>query len=150
MIYQGKVTMAFKQGCFIRKNTPELRAQLEKLGYEYSGFYKVDFSVLATTACNSHYSCVTDVLMDHPDDRIHWRNNRIDCGTNEKMFLALAAMRDDNDYMQWFICDDGESMFQVDKPGMSVEKYIHEYMDGWDTEGYRKATAKEIVEHFNN
>ena len=41
-------------------------------------------------------------------------------------------------------------MFKVDKLGMSVEKYIHEYMDGWDTEGYRKATAEEIVEHFKD
>lgn len=145
--------MAFKQGCFIRKNTPELRAQLEKLGYEFSGFYKVDFSVLATTACNSHYSCVTDVLMDHPDDHIHWRHNRIDCGTNEKAFLAIASLRNDTDRNQWFICKQeyiSTHSMNLVSPGTwqlntQFDKLTTSLKNLW-----RKATAKEIVEHFNN
>lgn len=133
--------MAFKQPCFIRKNTPELQKKLALLGYRQNIFDENDGPWLA-----ANYGLFISVYEGFqrlcPTD--------IDCGTNEKMFLAIAAMRDDSDYMQWFICDDGESMFQVDKPDMSVEKYIHEYMDAWDTEGYRKATAKEIVEHFKN
>lgn len=133
--------MAFKQGCFIRKNTPKLQKKLALLGYRRNIFDENDRPWLA-----ANYGLFISVYEGFqrvsPTD--------IDCGTNEKMFLALAAMRDDSDYMQWFICDDGESMFQVDKPDMSVEKYIHEYMDGWNTDGYRKATAKEIVEHFSN
>ena len=141
MIYQGEVTMAFKQECFIRKNTPELQKKLALLGYRHNIFDKNDRPWLA-----ANYGLFISV--DEGFQRLNLTD--IDCGTNEKMFLAIAAMRDDSDYMQWFICDDGESMFQVDKPDMSVEKYIHEYMDGWNTDGYRKATAKEIVEHFSN
>ena len=33
-------------------------------------------------------------------------------------------------------------MFKVDKPNMTMEKFIHNYMDGWDTTGARKATVK--------
>lgn len=135
--------MAFIQHCFIRKNTPELREKLEEIGRKllFSARYgcrKELFTMRGerglVQACNGLVSTKTI----------------IDCGTNEEMFLALAALRDDTDYMQWFICGDNESMFKVDKPDMSVEKYIHEYMDGWDTEGYRKATAEEIVEHFKD
>ena len=32
-------------------------------------------------------------------------NNLIDCDTNIDLFLAIAAIRDDSDYMQWFIYD---------------------------------------------
>lgn len=141
MIYQGEVTMAFKQECFIRKNTPELQKKLALLGYRHNIFDKNDRPWLA-----ANYGLFISV--DEGFQRLNPTD--IDCGTNEEMFLALAALRDDSDYMQWFICGDGESMFKVDKPGMTVDEYDHNYMDGWDTEGYRKATVEEIVEHFNN
>lgn len=133
--------MAFKQPCFIRKNTPELQKKLVLLGYRHNIFDENDRPWLA-----ANYGLFISV--DEGFQRLFPTD--IDCGTNEKMFLALAAMRDDSDYMQWFICDDGESMFQVDKPGMTVDEYDHNYMDGWNTDGYRKATAEEIVEHFSN
>ena len=70
-----------------------------------------------------------------------------DCINNEMLFLAIAALRDDNDFGQWFICDDNESMFLVDKPNMTMKEYIYNYM-GWDTSGARKATIEELIEHF--
>ena len=157
--------MAFIQPCFIRKNTPELRQKLEKLGYSVCECTSFKDSVWLdtathTTPCSSHGIGFWDETCDCEDVegacRIFLEENKkslnpkIDCGTNEEMFLALATLRDDTDYMQWFICGDNESMFKVDKPDMSVEKYIHEYMDGWDTDGYRKATAEEIIEHFKD
>ena len=80
----------------------------------------------------------------------YWYEDDFDCGTNEELFLALAALRDDTDYMQWFICDDNESMFKVDKSNMSMEEFVYNYMDGWDITGARKATVKEIIEHFQD
>ena len=135
--------MAFIQHCFIRKNTPELREKLEEIGRKLLfsaryGYRKELFTMRGERGLVQAYNGLAST------------KTIIDCGTNEDMFLALAALRDDTDYMQWFICGDNESMFKVDKPDMSVEKYIHEYMDGWDTEGYRKATAEEIVEHFKD
>ena len=135
--------MAFIQQCFIRKNTSELREKLEEIGRKLlfsarHGYGKVLVTMKGELGLVQSYDGFTS------------SKTTIDCGTNEGMFLALAALRDDADYMQWFICGDNESKFKVDKPDMSVEKYIHEYMDGWDTEGYRKATAEEIVEHFKD
>ena len=76
----------------------------------------------------------------------------VDCGENEELFLALSAMRDDSDYMQWFICKEeylgdglrvvpvGEWQLNVtkDKPTCGPNKL------------WRKATAEEIINHFNN
>lgn len=76
--------------------------------------------------------------------------NGIDCGDNEDLFLAIAALRDDSDYMQWFTSHEPEpndrSMFLCKSE--NVKDYIHNYMDGWDTEGMTKATVEELVEHF--
>ena len=49
MIYQGEVTMAFKQECFIRKNTPELQKKLALLGYRHNIFDKNDSSFLTNS-----------------------------------------------------------------------------------------------------
>lgn len=68
----------------------------------------------------------------------------IDCGTNETLFLALAALREDSDYMQWFI----------DKRGVFVQcRYgqIRKFIDRAAIHGYgwmRKATVEELINHF--
>lgn len=132
--------MKFLQHCFIRKNTPELRKKLESFGYRHN---ELDDGCRPWLAANHGMY----ISVDEGFQRLPLED--VDCGRNEELFLALAALNDKNDYGQWFICGDNESMFKVDKPGMSVEKYIHEYMDGWDTEGYRKATVEEIVKRFS-
>ena len=74
----------------------------------------------------------------------------IDCGTNEELFLAIAALRDDTDENQWFIMD--------------VEIYVDIPKGTWfqstDCNGGRcigiqievlychKATVDELIEHF--
>ena len=146
--------MTFIQPCFIRKNTPELRQKLAELGYSVCVCTSFKDAVWLDTAthtkpCSSHGIGFWDETCDCEDVegacRIFLEENKkslnpkIDCGTNEEMFLALAALRDDTDYMQWFICGDNESMFKVDKPDMSVEKYIHEYME----DGIRKDTVRQ-------
>lgn len=84
--------MAFTTSCFIRKNTPELREKLEELGYRLSTMaaagsadvLKTDIEGLVTS------SGLTKLEVT-------------DCGKNEELFLALAALRDDSDYMQWHV-----------------------------------------------
>ena len=139
--------MAFTQHCFIRKNTLELRKKLEELGYTNvpngrgEWFIPIEeLKYLITYPESGYYQGCNG----------YWYKDDFNCGTNEELFLALAAMRDDCDYMQWFICDDNESMFKVDAPDMSMPKFIHEYMDGWDVSGARKATVEEIIEHFKD
>ena len=133
--------MAFTQSCFIRKNTPELIKKLKELGYDYYTPNGIKSDNIVASLGFIFDICSVDTIKQA-------FNNCIDCGTNEELFLALAALRDDSDYMQWFICDDNESMFKVDKPDMSMSKFVREYMDGWDVSGARKATVEEIIKHF--
>ena len=148
--------MAFIQPCFIRKNTPELRKKLEELGYKpsYPIFqYPEVFKHIA--ACNffgSKYYGVSDDEVSHHGEIKDAIKNRgmIDCGTNEELFIALAALRDDTDVNQWFVMD--------------VEEYININQGDWfiatdrtkgkhigtqiDPMYCHKATIEEIIEHF--
>lgn len=66
----------------------------------------------------------------------------IDCGENIALFLAIAALRDDSDYMQWFT--DGEKWIQDKRDDYDVIKYGPS-----NPINFRKATINELMEHFN-
>ena len=150
--------MAFIQPCFIRKNSPELRKKLEELGYKpsYPIFqYPEVFKHIA--ACNffgSKYYGVSDDEVSHHGEIKDAIKNRgmIDCGTNEDLFLAIAALRDDTDINQQFIYNTignrvgkFETIEWVKCLDVKMENYfsydnIYKFM--------RKATVEELIEHF--
>ena len=60
----------------------------------------------------------------------------IDCGTNEELFLAIAALRDDSDRFQWFVDDFDDSIWQKSE---------------WNNANFtkaHKATLEELIKHF--
>lgn len=90
--------MSFTTPCFIRNNTPELRKKLEELGYKKDCHLPVDIDSSSIGVCTEEdgtFNSITDSAFPFLD--------KIDCGTNEPLFLAIAALRDDSDYMQWFV-----------------------------------------------
>ena len=124
--------MGFTTAAFIRRNTPELRKKLEELGYKRYGnpFQITDDSKLITTIDGEY------VPYNVPLD-----DSFIDCGTHEELFLAIAALRDDNDKYQcftdgyhWERCPDDKA-----------------YIPSWEAQ-YKtiphKATVEELIEHF--
>lgn len=117
--------MAFIQPCFIRKNTPELRKKLEELGYKMNLIYSPNEQNLYIGG--GVYSSANFI-----------DNYYLDCGTNEELFLALAALRDDSDYIQWFT--DGKLW---EKSNNDLPSH---YMQ---LEGH-KATVEEIIECFKD
>ena len=73
----------------------------------------------------------------------------IDCGDNEDLFLAISAISDHTDYMQWFILDASETY--PDKNGMMVfctkEDFWDEHLTGFYGT-WRKAGPDELVKYF--
>ena len=122
----------FIQPCFIRKNTPELIKKLEELGYNRHPSYGDNGQYLYLNRGFYHTNVVG---YSEEIERM------IDCGTNEELFLALAALRDDSNYMQWFT--DGEKWFKfggIIQNGFIIDKETHLL--------YHKASVEEIIEHF--
>lgn len=73
----------------------------------------------------------------------------IDCGTNEELFLAIAALRDDTNYMQWFVCTSDYKEF--DGKEWKVGDFdLNTCPDDFDNilPHWRKATVNELIEHF--
>lgn len=132
----------FTTSCFIRKNTFAIRAELCKLGYENS-IYSVVGDAIATSQITSHYTIINQKMYDDFNPHSTWSNNRIDCGDNEELFLALAALRDDKPDYQWFVWDDDEVAYNKFKQYIPGEPW----QDWWWFEVH-KATVKELIEHF--
>ena len=128
--------MGFTTPAFIRRNTPELRKKLEELGYRLFGEeLDEDLCIFTSPECGL-YNIEFFSNIPHPEE-----TDSIDCGTNENLFLAIAALRDDTDRKQWFtdgyhweICPDEVA-------------YINAWIDRY---GYspHKATVEELIEHF--
>lgn len=122
------MTPKFTTPCFIRKNTPELRKKLEELGYT------ILFSVRngcggGIRTCGGYASSTKA-----PNNA-----DIIDCGENERLFLALAALREDSDRFQWFCDDNGLwEMGESDLPSRYMQMNGH------------KATPDELISYFRS
>lgn len=150
--------MGFTTLCFIRKNTRELRKKLIELGYKSSRVIGDNEKLCLATGFNK-YTYITSEMFDSKDPHITWNcAGRIDCGTNEELFLAIAALRDDSNYMQWFIAESSLSVSFGDaigndhyfiEPKGSFFFWGIEYQNATIISGnFRKATVDELIEHF--
>ena len=140
------MTPKFTTPCYIRKNTSQLRKKLEELGYTLlpNGYaeWNIPIEELPYLQCN------TERNLPYYIGKNGWMDG-VDCGINEQLFLALAALRDDSDKSQWF-CDNEEEVYKsfFFCKDDDVEQHIHNEMDGWDCEDFHKATPAELIEHF--
>lgn len=137
----------------IRKNTQELRRGLEEFGYNIlnSGNTTLDAhnydgkgshkSIEEGKAIITSYGNLYGVIYDI--DTVT-KKGRIDCGTNEELFLAIAALRDDTDKYQWFT--DGDKWILCPKTKFSTY-WVYYHIDV-NTDTIHKATVNELIEHF--
>lgn len=158
----------FIQSCLIRKNTKELVDKIERLGYDYAengaGAWFIPLCELNYLAVNlyskGYYMGVNG----------KWDDSCYDCGTNEDLFLAMAALRDDSDKYQWFTNKKGDfnKSFSneflhfkfddkdigkiadaiINKTDIPISGKPLEPID--DTQDWHKATVQELIEYFKN
>lgn len=120
----------FTQKCFIRKNSEDLRKKLGLIGKR--SLCTIHDEIL-TTYLDCHYSLIN---LDGTIDMLS-EDGFIDCGTNEDLFLAIAALRDDSDKHQLFVDDYDDSIWQKSE---------------WNNANFtkaHKATVEELIKHFN-
>lgn len=138
--------MGFTTPCFIRKNTQELRRGLEELGYSHGKpkYYADDDNKYDFIMCNNGIFFLLSqknhvIRNGHPLKK----RGSVDCGTNEELFLAIAALRDDTDKYQWFT--DGDLWFKCGDEvcNETIEYYLNKY-----GRKIHKATVDELIEHF--
>ena len=128
------MTMGFTTPCFIRKSTKELTEKVYKLGgRDGRSFWHCGYLTLLL-AEKQQFTCLDD---EHGNAAMLIEKGFIDCGTNEELFLAIAALRDDTDKFQWFISPERVWVYNKDYDS------ILEVSLKW-----HKATVNELIEHF--
>lgn len=141
--------MKFKYSAFI-ENTPEMREWLVKLGYKgHAGDH--EFII----ASDGHYSG-TDLYMKvlYPC---------VNCYSNPSLFKAVTAVREDSDYMQWFVINQDYHIYKKGDFFQITYGYKHPvqglivmWKDGIGetfseidyNNRFHKATLSELQEHF--
>lgn len=130
------MTQKFTTPCFIRKSTAELRKKLEELGYKPSLSVNIKEPYLWTSENGIYYSSCNNLSQEYGE---YIGPYGIFCKDDEDLFLALAALREDSEYMQWFT--DGEFWdvnFRDDIP----------FCEQVGSNDFHKATVEELIEHF--
>lgn len=134
----------FTQSCFIRNANKNLIHFISTLGY--TPMYKTyrlnkEGSNLVLEGVTWHF---TD-SDNHP--------GCIDCGTNEELFLALAALQDDTDEGQWFVYPESDYWFKCDVSDIEAERNDPSTkmscQSAWFYKSH-KATPEELIKHFNH
>ena len=89
-----KMGYCFIQPCFIRVVNEDILDKLRDLGYfDMTGGIQTSEVKTITWAGNCCFGITGFELND---------KRYIDCGTNIDLFIALASLRNDTDYEQWF------------------------------------------------
>lgn len=135
--------MGFTTPCFILKNTLQLRAKLEGLGYRIGNKYCIDNNFLATDN-NEMFGIEEPYLPEECNGYIH-------CGFNEELFLAIAALRDDTDDSQWFVYPPENTWFICDDDDINYARAnIRDSVQAAWFHCSHKATVEELIEHFKS
>ena len=132
----------FKHSCFLYKNTPELRQYLDKIGYKYGG--------KATEFNQPYLYCSLDKYFECNSFPARY-HGIIDCAENENLFKAIAALRNNTDKNQWFICQEeyiSTHTMELVKVGTWQMNTQYDKLTYGLKHLWRKASVQELIEHF--
>ena len=138
----------FTTKCFIRKNTPELRGKLKKMGYRVCRCAE-ETTAVYLMAGHGDIHAVHDESVDIFEDEVKSGTCKlVDCGDNEQLFIAIAAMRDDTDKDQLFTngidwAIKREAARNLGLPGFEYLSFPRDV-----NTPLHKATIEEIMEQF--
>lgn len=148
------MTTQFTTPCYVRvedaTKRKEICAKLQEMGYKSLQLEQDGYGE-RIVACKNGAYCRFNT------GAVRIFRKYIDCGTDTELFLALAGMREDTDYMQWFIFNwdviegiydengrDTGGRIKVHSEGDMYLSFQSEIMSGV----VRRATAEEIINHY--
>lgn len=109
--------MKFNQPCFIRKNTPELIEYLQIIGYRTLHKRRLHLSAGIFVQPPNWYGG----FKDDPN----WDYEEIeDCGTNEDLFKAIAAISEELLEGQYIKADADFTVYCGDQAGNDLSRHL--------------------------
>lgn len=139
----------FTTHVFIRKNTLELRQKLNELWYEICPCSATGGDSWLYNIGNTIHAVGPEEQDIFIEDMKLFKRERVDCGTNDKLFLALAALRDDSDIDQLFTNDRDWTVYRDEtREGGLCGFEFFGFPSDFNIDNYHKATKEEIIEYF--
>ena len=145
----------FTTPCFVKIDDAHERAEIIKwltgIGYTFNACYNNAYEVAISPNSITRVIKVERRAESNFIDAVESSDIGIDCGTNIDLFKALAALRDDSDYMQWFVRDEPHDLFGkwIICEGDNWESDFYSWADNsYSLNMYHKATSDELVEYF--
>lgn len=153
--------MGFIQACFIRDNTSDIQENLKNIGYHICPCCNFKDAVwLSTLPSNGtvHGIGYTDetrpLTVEKELELFLYQNgnDKIDCGNNINLFLALASLRDDTDDKQIFVNGKGDwGIYHDDETENGLPGIEFGYLPkDNNTNHYHKASVSEITKMFSH
>lgn len=120
-----------------KKHKNEIAEYLHRLNIKRKCFNKNDKYIIAyfedDVPCYKSGNSYTDDLMDHIVD------GAINCRNNIDMFLAIVALSNDHDFMQWFK-NNNDTWIMSTAEHLTIPR----------NSGFKKAEIAEIIDHFKD
>lgn len=138
----------FITNCFIRKNTPELRGKLKKMGYYVCHCTGGATAVSLMALLGEVHAVCAEELDIFADEVKYGKCKLIYCGDDEQLFLALASMRDDTDKDQLFTNGIDWAWFRDDTDKGGFAGFEFYYLQRDINTPLHKATREEIMNCF--
>lgn len=138
----------FTTKCFIRKNTPELRGKLKKMGYQVCHCAEGATAVFLMAVEGDIHAVHYEELDIFADEVKSGKCKLIDCGDNELLFLALAAMRDDTYKDQLFTNGIDWAIKREATRGLGLPGFEYLSFPRDVNTPLHKATEEEIMNYF--
>ena len=141
-----KENIMFLQKCGLRRYTKRSIDTLRKIGYETDAL--LEEPCLMTLCIRQPQPMAVSCY----DDKLTMEKDAIDCKGNEDLFLALAALNDETDYMQWFVSSGQLPEWirhdEKDRKFKDCAGYYRNLAGVADIAKFHKASVSELVVHF--
>ena len=126
--------------CFILKNTEYIRNELVKLGYRPSNTFS-EKSPFIWAQSNGVFFDSRNLEMENIDIGGYTHPYGISCGDNDKLFLSIAALKENSDKYQWFISEFNREWYFCEDEQCAMRLISS---DRWN-----KATVTDLINYFN-
>lgn len=140
--------MKFKYSAFT-ENTPEMREWIESLGYR--NFYNKYDGDTVCTVFDRSYDCRNYKIGQTLFSVYLKMIQPIGCRSNPQLFKAITAVREDSDYMQWFVItrhNEAKDEIVYEWRLCTTNKFDIDSVPYAGIISHQKATLTELQEHF--
>lgn len=138
----------FMYPCLIRKNDAKLRKQLIKFGWRPFGYMYCSY-ILCDHISGEFETVDEEGLRNALKNPFNEEPAIVDCGVNEDLFLAVAALNYGTDEFQWFTYPEEGYWYNCDYANMEEAREnlkLSVQMAAFHCS--HKANVEELIEHF--